>query len=157
MIIRGLVDEDFVNYGVPSLFIITAVCDFKCERECGIRCCQNGSLVTQPQIDVDDDAIVKRYVGNDITKAIVFGGLEPFYQFEELYLLISKFRKVTDDPIVIYTGYYRHEVEPKVEQLRRFKNIIVKFGRFIPNQEKHYDKILGVYLQSDNQYAEVIS
>jgi len=33
-------------------------------------------------------------------------------------------------------------------------NIIVKFGRYRPNQEKHYDKILGVFLASDNQYAK---
>ena len=35
--------------------------------------------------------------------------------------------------------------------------IIIKYGRFIPNQQKHYDEILGVYLASDNQYAEKIS
>ena len=32
--------------------------------------------------------------------------------------------------------------------------VIVKFGRFRPNQEKHYDEVLGVYLISDNQYAK---
>ena len=37
---------------------------------------------------------------------------------------------------------------------KNFDNIIIKYGRFIPGQEKHYDKILGVYLASNNQYAE---
>ena len=38
-----------------------------------------------------------------------------------------------------------------------FNNIIVKFGRFIPNQESHYDEILEVNLASPNQYARKIS
>jgi len=38
--------------------------------------------------------------------------------------------------------------------LKDFDNIIIKYGRFIPGQEKHYDEILGVYLASNNQYAE---
>ena len=36
-------------------------------------------------------------------------------------------------------------------------NIIIKYGRFIPHQEKHFDEILGVYLASDNQYGKRIS
>jgi hypothetical protein len=43
------------------------------------------------------------------------------------------------------------------EQLKSFSNIIIKFGRFIPNQEPHYDEVLGVKLASDNQYARRIS
>ena len=39
----------------------------------------------------------------------------------------------------------------------KWENIIIKFGRYIPNQEKHYDDVLGIELASDNQYAEVIS
>ena len=35
-----------------------------------------------------------------------------------------------------------------------FKNIIIKYGRYIPDQEPHYDEVLGVNLASDNQYAE---
>jgi hypothetical protein len=34
--------------------------------------------------------------------------------------------------------------------------VIVKFGRFIPNQKSHYDEILGVNLVSPNQYAKII-
>ena len=37
-----------------------------------------------------------------------------------------------------------------------FKNIIIKFGRYVPNQKEHYDEILGINLASSNQYAEVI-
>jgi len=44
----------------------------------------------------------------------------------------------------------------KIALLSRYKNVIVKFGRFIPNQEKHYDEILGVELASPNQYAKIL-
>ena len=41
--------------------------------------------------------------------------------------------------------------------LSYFDNIIIKFGRYIPNKQSHYDNILGVNLASDNQYAVKIS
>ena len=36
MKLKGLIDEDFVNYKDPSLFLIFPFCTFKCEKECGI-------------------------------------------------------------------------------------------------------------------------
>ena len=41
--------------------------------------------------------------------------------------------------------------------LKKFKNIIVKFGRYVGGQQAHFDEVLGVYLASDNQFAEKIS
>ena len=38
--------------------------------------------------------------------------------------------------------------------LKKYKNIIMKFGRYIPNKKKHYDPVLGVYLASNNQFGE---
>ena len=32
--------------------------------------------------------------------------------------------------------------------------VIVKYGRFRPNQEPHYDEVLGIKLASINQYAK---
>ena len=32
-------------------------------------------------------------------------------------------------------------------------NIIIKFGRFIPDQKSTFDSVLGVELASQNQYA----
>ena len=43
------------------------------------------------------------------------------------------------------------------ECLTLYPNIIVKFGRFKPNEESHLDKLLGVRLASPNQYARLIS
>ena len=44
-----------------------------------------------------------------------------------------------------------------LEELKKFPNVIIKFGRYVPNKESHYDEILGINLVSDNQYAEKIS
>ena len=157
MIIKQLIDEDFVNYKKPSMYIGFPKCNFKCEKECGQQVCQNGVLATSPNIDIDVDYIVSRYLSNFITNAIVIAGLEPFDSFDDLYKLISKLRDCTDDDIVIYTGYYKEEIREQLDRIGCMKNIIIKFGRFIPNQQKHYDEVLGVYLASDNQYAEKIS
>lgn len=155
MEIKGLIDEDFVNYKRPSMFIIFPHCTFKCEKECGVRCCQNSDLATAKSIDVDVQTIVQRYKSNPITQAIVCGGLEPMDSFDDLISLIEHIRHIgLKDEIVIYTGYEKPKIVNKTRILSKYGNIIVKYGRFIPNQEKHYDEVLGVYLASDNQYAE---
>lgn len=160
MIIKGLLDEDFVNYHIPSMFIASSICDWKCCTEFGksVTMCQNSSLATSKAIQLSADEIFRRYTQNPITHAIVIGGLEPFLQFDEVVEIIEYFRdKGVNDNIVIYTGYYPDEVVDKIDKLKRFPNIIVKFGRFVPNSEKRYDDILGVTLASKNQYAQRIS
>ena len=159
MHIKGIIDEDFVNYKLPSMFIITTSCSFKCEKENGVRCCQNSALAFQPIIEIDDDELIQRYHSNAITKAIVFGGLEPFDQSLEVLSFIARLRTQYNihDPVVIYTGYEEQEVEEDVRALRTFDNIVIKYGRFKINQNPHYDNVLGVKLASDNQYGKVIS
>ena len=157
MIIKAFVDEDFVNYQKASMFIGFPSCSWKCEKECGKRVCQNGTLATSTNIEVDVRSIVRRYVDNDITSAIVCGGLEPFDSWSDLYRLVTYLRMQTNDDIVIYTGYYKEEIQEYIDRLMFFDNIIIKYGRYIPGYEKHYDDVLGVYLASDNQYAEKIS
>lgn len=158
MLIKGLTYEDFINYKKPSMVIITSKCDFKCDYECGEGCCQNSPLAKAETKAVSDDDIILRYLLNDITKAIVFAGLEPFEQFEEMFNFIAKlrFNYHRPDTVVIYTGFNKTEISSMIEALKPLGNIIVKFGRFVPNQEKKYDDVLGVYLASPNQYAEVI-
>ena len=132
-------------------------CDFKCEKECGMRVCQNGVLATSPTLEVNVKDVVNRYVNNNITSAIVIAGLEPFDTYKQLIELVRGIRLHTDDDIVIYTGYYKEEIQSYIEGLRQYKNIVIKFGRFIPNQQSHFDEVLGVNLVSDNQYGERIS
>lgn len=157
MVIKQLLDEDFVNYKKPSMFIGFPSCTWKCDRECGKKVCQNGTLATTPNIEIEVDTIVNRYINNPITKAVVCGGLEPFDTWEDLQKIIIKLRQKTQDDIVIYTGYKKEEISYVIDWLHLFPNIIVKFGRFVPDQQKHYDEVLGIYLASSNQHAERIS
>lgn len=157
MLIKSLLDEDFINYKKPSMFIAFPFCTFKCEKECGIQCCQNSQLVKQKNIDVPAEVIVNHYINNPITSAITFGGLEPFDSWDDVKKLITLLRKETLDDIIIYTGYNKDEVLDKLTWLTNVPNIIVKFGRFIPNDQARFDEILGVSLASKNQYAEVVS
>ena len=149
--------EDFTNYKKPSMYIAFPSCTFKCERECGQKICQNSLLVQSKTLEVDVKYIVNKYINNPITSAIVIGGLEPLDSKEDLLILISYLRTSTQDDIIIYTGYKEEEIKNQLQYLRAYRNIIVKFGRFIPNQQPHYDDVLGVMLASDNQYAERIS
>ena len=108
--------------------------------------------------DIDDQIIYEQFVKNPITKAVVVGGLEPMIQINEVIDLINLFRNQGENcPFVIYTGYYPNEIPEPLERLKQYKNIIVKFGRYIPNSQPIYDEVLGVTLASDNQYAKVIS
>ena len=159
MKIRNLMDEDIVNYKKTSMFIATCYCDFKCCTELGldICICQNSPIAQSKVIDMSNEKIVKRYMKNKLTHAIVFGGLEPFKQFDEMIELIKCFREETEDDIVIFTGYNPDEISEEINQLKKFKNIIIKFGRYMPGHEVHLDSVLGVNLASDNQYAMKIS
>lgn len=159
MIIKELRDEDFVNYKKPSMFLAFPTCTFKCERECGKKMCQNSELVNAPDINIKVVDLVDRYLSNPITSAIVCGGLEPMDSFEDLWRFIFYLRcKGNNDDVVIFTGYYKDEIPKEyLYRLTTVPNIVIKFGRFIPNQQPHYDEVLGVKLASDNQYAERIS
>ena len=153
MKIKGLITEDFVNYKKASMTIIFPYCTFKCGKDY----CQNSSLVKTPIIEISIDDLVNRYINNPITEAVVMQGLEPFDSWNDLKEFVQKLRKYNNDDIVIYTGYNKDEVIEYVKELSIYPNIIVKFGRYVSNQEKHYDDVLGVYLASNNQYAERIS
>jgi organic radical activating enzyme len=159
MLVKDIVDEAFQDYKKPAMFIATAKCDWKCctEAGCDKSLCQNSPIAKQKSFQIPNDEIVKRYMANPLTKAIVIGGLEPFLQEEELLSLIHTFREQTQDDIVIYTGYRLEEVAQIVERLSHYNSIIVKFGRFLPKSTKVYDKTLGIWLNSNNQYAERIS
>ena len=177
MILKGLVDEDVVNYKKISMFVIFPYCSFKCDKENGNQICQNCHLTKEPVIEISIDQLCERYLSNPLTEAIVCGGLEPFDTSLDLFNLISTLRDKYNckDDIVIYTGYTKEELEKGIRinpngekeildfdidfwyNLKRYKNIIIKYGRFILGDEPHYDPVLGVNLASNNQYGEKIS
>lgn len=155
MEIKGIITEDFVNYKKISMTIMMPYCDFKC----GSQICQNSELTSAPIISISENEIIKMYLSNPITEAIVFQGLEPFDSWKDLFKAIDIFRMYTQDDIIIYTGYTKEELSNThyLDLLKKYPNIIIKYGRFLLNNKKHFDSILGVTLASDNQYAEKIS
>lgn len=161
MRVKTLRDEDFANYKEPVMLIGTVSCSGKCCKEAGIpfSVCQNSELWNSLTLKVSNERVISRYLSNNITKAICFGGLEPFDQFSEIQSFIAELREKynCNDTVIIYTGYYPNEIKEQVEALKQFPNIIIKFGRYVPDSEPKYDELLGVTLASNNQYAEKIS
>lgn len=162
MKIIDFVAEDFINYKKPSLFIAMPKCSFKCDKECGTQICQNSHLAKMPSIEIKAKDLLERYyIHDEYTSAIVLGGLEPFDTINDLWELIEtaySYFSIRDD-IVIYTGYYPSEIKNHIIELQnKFNNhnIIIKYGRFIPNLKSRYDPILGIELASPNQFAASI-
>ena len=154
MVVKIILNEDFNDYKKPSMFIATS----RCTMKCGETLCQNNPLLKRPDKAISNGEILRRYLDNNLTEAFVLGGLDPLDTWEDTQNFIHVVRSVgIKDDIVIYTGYTKCEIADKIRWLRKFSNIIVKFGRYIPNQQSHYDEVLGVDLASDNQYAERIS
>lgn len=154
MKVVNMIDEDFTQYKKPSMFIGFPSCSFKCCLECNNNVCQNSSLAKADKIEVSCSKLIDRYLDNPITKAIVCGGLEPFDSFNDLLELVKKLREKSNDDFVIYTGYTEDEIKDCIDILSEYDNIIVKFGRYIPNQEQHFDEVLGINLASTNQYGK---
>ena len=167
MLVKGIIDEDFLNYKKPSMYIATSKCSFKCDKENGCQLCQNSHLAQQPEICIGVKEILRRYLSNPITKAIVISGLEPFDTPDLLYDIVLGFRDMgIMDDIVIYTGYTEYELtlddsgrqeNATYNWLKHYPNIYIKFGRYVPDQKPHYDEVLGVKLASDNQYGKKVS
>lgn len=158
MLLKGIIDCDFVNYKEPVLTLEFSQCDFKCDKLNGCQVCQNSALAREPDIDISLEYIWQLYEQNPLTKGFCCQGLEPFDSPADLYKLLEFIRhnKNCNDIIIIYTGYEPNE-RPMLENIiRTYNNIIIKWGCYILGDEPHYDSILGVHLASNNQYAEII-
>lgn len=154
--LKGIIDEDFLNYKKPSMTLMFPRCTFKC----GSDLCQNSALAQKKDIQISPVSLYVRYKNNPITKAVVLQGLDPMDSWVDVKELLHYFRIDREclDDIVIYTGYTEEEIGDKIKTIKdRFQNVIIKFGRYVPNQQPHYDPVLGVNLASDNQYAKYIS
>lgn len=153
MRVKDILFDDCVNYKKIGMFVETSTCCFKCGKDI----CQNSELAHAPIRDIPDEWIIKMYKANTLQSAIIFGGLEPFEQWDELKNLIEAFRmddKCKDDDIVIYTGYYEEEIPDEVNWLREHAvPCVVKFGRYVPGIPSVYSEELGVTLASANQNA----
>lgn len=157
MQVINIKDEDIINYKEISMFIGTPFCSGKCWKELGLpsSICQNNNLRVSNIIEITTCDLVERYLNNPLSKAIVFGGMEPLDSFNDIVDFLKELRQNYNckDTVVIYTGYKEEEIEDKLNILRKWGNVIIKVGRYIPNRKSRFDELLGVTLISDNQYA----
>lgn len=147
----------FSDYYKPSLYIpIGVTCCGKCwkEQNKDSDTCQNWNLSHK---EFSLDSLLSSIFGNKLVDAYVMSGKEPFDNFDELINLIDTIRQENEKDIIIYTGYNRSEVLDKLDVLKKFVNIVIKFGRFIIDSSCRYDEVLQIKLNSENQYAEKIS
>lgn len=152
--------SDIVNYKKCSFTIQSGItCTFKCEQECGEKVCQNNSLINAKPGEYFIDKIIENFNNQNLAKAFVFQGLEPIDNLKQLLWFIYHLRKISSADVAIYTGYTEEECGPLISLIRMmsWENIIIKFGRFVPNDEPRFDEVLGVELKSKNQYAKKIS
>jgi len=151
VVVKTIIDEDFVNYRKPSMLIAFP----KCQKCCSM--CHNEHLKQMPNVEIGEEKIVQRFMSNPLTTAIVCQGLEPIDSMGDLTNLVEAIRTKSDADIVIYTGYAEDDITSQTSALKQYRNIIIKFGRYISGHQRHFDDVLGVYLASDNQYAVKIS
>lgn len=155
---KGIIDEVYTDFKYTSMYISVPSCSVMCWKELGLKesICQNSHLLKIETLNIEDEYIINRYLNNPITKAIIFSGMDSMDSIDDIIEFIRKFREKSIDPIVLYTGRYEYEVTDKINKLKEFSNIIIKFGRYNPNLPSRYDEILGITLVSNNQYSKKI-
>lgn len=159
IILREIIEEDFIQYKKTSMFLGFPYCNGKCNKDAGQTVCQNAAFKdTTPLKRISKKALIEKYLNNDLTQAVVCGGLEPLDSLPGLIDFITLFRQKSQDDIVIYTGYTEEEVNKLLpKEIKNIGHLIIKYGRFVPDQESIFDEVLGVRLASSNQYARRVS
>lgn len=153
MKLKTIVDEVFGDFNLMGMLVAVPECTTKCWARQGLdsSICQNDHLRNAPTINIPDYTIIKRYIKNENTKCIIFSGLDAYDSKDEIIAFIKKFRDISSDDIVIYTGRPINEVQDFVSELVLFPDIYLKTGIYIPNANSKIDKLTGVKLISDNQ------
>jgi len=146
------------DYKKTGLYVTIGInCTGKCWKKQGLnsKICQNWEYNNKYSL-FSIEEIIKEYYRNPFISCYILTGMEPFDNFEEMLLLISEIRISNDCDIVIYSGYNKEELEKHIETLKKFKNIIIKFGIYAVDLPRIYDDVLGIELISSNQYAKRI-
>ena len=112
----NLIEESFTEYKKPHMLLGFPLCSFKCDHEYGNKICQNSELARAEKIEIPVEDVVARYLSNDITKAIVLAGLEPFDSYTDVIGLLEELRSKNGcyDDVVIYTGYKPEELRDRL-------------------------------------------
>lgn len=154
---------DFINNGKGTFSIaLGTTCSFKCCLELNLPAsiCQNNNCINNPKVITTIKKLIDLYLNQNMIKSLTFNGLEVLDNLRLLLWFIYYFRQQSQDNIIIWTGYTEEECKDLIYLIKekmKWENIIIKFGRYIPNQKFHYDEILGINLVSDNQYSKKIS
>ena len=154
MKLKGIIDCDFTNYKEPVMTLEFPRCDFKCDRLNGCKVCQNSQLAAEPDIDVSEYTLWDLYKSNPLTKGFCLQGLEPFDSEPSVLNFIDFIRAGMNISGILFEDNLNKDELQCLDIIQEYKNIIIKFGRYITGQQPHYDEVLGVNLASDNQYAE---
>ena len=103
--------DGFIDRNVADVTIDCYSCSFKCDKLSGRQVCQNGALANSPNIKISVGRLVERYLNNPLSNAVVFGGLEPFEDIDNVVMFIDMMRSSgNNDDSVIYTGYTEEEI-----------------------------------------------
>lgn len=154
MHLKGIVDESFAEYKEASMLLITPSCDWKC------RGCNSRHLSQLETKNFPDEEILKRFVENSNTTAIVIAGLEPMDNVSELWNFLFSARKFFDQGtrplIIIYTGYDLEELKKHYWSwleagIKQYGNVILKCGRYKADRKPYFSTVLGITLPGRNQ------
>ena len=138
------------NYKKIGLYVALGItCTWKCED-----CINIHYKDIHPRHHTNSYELINSYLSNPLLSSLILSGLEPFDSFDSMLVLIENFRKFTKDDIVIFTGYTEEELFNKINLIKNYNNIIIKFGRYMPSKPPVFDNILGIHLISDNQFAK---
>ena len=61
MKLKNIIVEDFINYKLPSMFLITCSCNWKCCKEAGNNICQNMEIAKEKNIKFNDTVMAEKY------------------------------------------------------------------------------------------------
>ena len=149
------IKETFNDFLSPSLLVAVKKCDYKCCKEANIAIstCHNYSLDLEKEIDIKNEYLFNKFINNKFVESLGFAGKEPMLDiyFYDIEKYIEYHRKFDNSPIFIYTGYYENEIIEKINILKKYENIYIKIGRFIPNKQSYKDDLTGVILSNKEQ------
>lgn len=148
-----------LGYG-KRIGIWTIGCPHHCEK------CSNPELWTEDKCkEIDIESIVKcvKRVGN--ADGITITGGDPFYQADELLILVSRLRELGYEDILVYSGYtYEELIKDEVSKSVLDLIAVLIDGKYVDSLNDNRtirgssnQRILVLNSQMNNRYSDVNS
>lgn len=143
ILIKGIFHERTEDAPFIGALICANNCNFNCND------CINQDLKYSTGYYMEDTEIIKEVLSNIFNKGIILSGLEWTLQSAEMLKLID-LALDNNLEVILYTGMIKEDFFNKFPQLK-YKNILIKFGKF--NKELYVEnyKVYGIKLASSNQ------